>query len=100
MVYRTYTKDRTGVRYVDLDAIDFEKRDWVPYSGWPITKEDLIPFYKRAHEFCSWALMIIQRSHGKLKILRGWLTKDDDITSIDVQVWAQQYLLPRNIGVK
>src|SRR5688572_7638050 len=33
--------ERIGVRYVDFDAIDFEKRDWVPNSGWPITKEDL-----------------------------------------------------------
>lgn len=43
---------RIGVRYVDLDTIDFEKRDWVPYSGWPITKNDLIPYYVRAHKFC------------------------------------------------
>ncbi|MEO8472485.1 MAG: GMC family oxidoreductase [Chryseolinea sp.] len=43
---------RIGVRYVDLDPIDFEKRDWVPYSGWPMTKADLIPYYERAHKFC------------------------------------------------
>ena len=30
------------------DAIDFEKRDWVPHSGWPIRREDLDPFYARA----------------------------------------------------
>ncbi len=33
----------------DLDPIDFEQRDWVPHSGWPITREDLNPFYERAH---------------------------------------------------
>lgn len=43
---------RIGVRYADLDAIDFEKRDWVPYSGWPFTKKHLEPYYKRAHQFC------------------------------------------------
>jgi choline dehydrogenase-like flavoprotein len=32
-----------------LDAIDFETRPWVPYSGWPITRQDLDPFYARAH---------------------------------------------------
>ncbi len=32
-----------------FDPIDFKKRDWVPYSGWPITREDLDPFYERAH---------------------------------------------------
>ncbi|MFL5611406.1 MAG: FAD-dependent oxidoreductase [Gemmatimonadaceae bacterium] len=30
------------------DPIDFEKRDWVPHSGWPITRADLDPFYARA----------------------------------------------------
>jgi choline dehydrogenase-like flavoprotein len=34
-----------------LDAIDFEKRDWVPHSGWPITLHDLEPFYDRAETF-------------------------------------------------
>jgi len=27
-----------GVRHVPLDKIDFEKRDWLPYSGWPFDK--------------------------------------------------------------
>ncbi|HUX84399.1 MAG TPA: GMC family oxidoreductase [Chitinophagaceae bacterium] len=32
------------------DDIDFEKRDWVPRSGWPITKEDLEPYYPKAQQ--------------------------------------------------
>lgn len=36
------------VRYVPLDRIDFEKRAWVPYSGWPFDKTHLDPFYERA----------------------------------------------------
>ncbi|MGN6637396.1 MAG: GMC oxidoreductase [Mucilaginibacter sp.] len=31
-----------------LDPIDFEKRDWVPHSGWPITRADLDPYYTKA----------------------------------------------------
>lgn len=27
-----------------FEPIDFEKRDWVPYSGWPMTRADLDPF--------------------------------------------------------
>ena len=46
-----YTPTETGVRYTTLDPIDFEKRDWVPYSGWPFSKADLDPFYARAHTF-------------------------------------------------
>ena len=30
------------------DPIDFEKRDWIAHSGWPITRADLDPFYPRA----------------------------------------------------
>jgi len=41
-----------GVRLMGLDGIDFEKRDWVPNSGWPFSKADLDPFYVRAHDFC------------------------------------------------
>ncbi|MBE9052389.1 GMC family oxidoreductase [Nostocales cyanobacterium LEGE 11386] len=41
-----------GVRYVPLDKIDFEKRDWLPYSGWPFDKSHLDPFYKRAQAVC------------------------------------------------
>jgi choline dehydrogenase-like flavoprotein len=32
-----------------LDPIDFTTRAWVPHSGWPITREQLDPFYARAH---------------------------------------------------
>ncbi len=31
-----------------LDAIDFEARDWVPYSGWPFGIAALKPYFKRA----------------------------------------------------
>jgi choline dehydrogenase-like flavoprotein len=31
-----------------LDPIDLEVRDWVPHSGWPISYDDLKPYYARA----------------------------------------------------
>jgi choline dehydrogenase-like flavoprotein len=40
----------TGVRLRALDRIDFEERPGIPYSGWPISKQDLHPYYTRAHE--------------------------------------------------
>jgi choline dehydrogenase-like flavoprotein len=39
-----------GGRCVPLDRIDFERRDWVPHSGWPITRDDLAPYYQLAHD--------------------------------------------------
>jgi choline dehydrogenase-like flavoprotein len=32
-----------------LDPHDFERRDWVPNSGWPIKRAELMPYYQRAH---------------------------------------------------
>lgn len=31
------------------DDWDFDRRDWVPDSGWPFGKAELQPFYERAH---------------------------------------------------
>jgi choline dehydrogenase-like flavoprotein len=38
-----------GGRCVPLDPIDFETRNQVPHSGWPISFEDLMPFYPHAN---------------------------------------------------
>ena len=52
---RTWSLDvvhsHAGVRLRALDPIDFEKRDWVPHSGWPFDRAHLEPFYERAHRF-------------------------------------------------
>jgi len=31
-----------------LDKEDFEKRDWIPNSGWPIKRDELDPYYDKA----------------------------------------------------
>ncbi len=41
-----------GARMRPLDPIDFEKREWVPYSGWPFDKKHLDPFYEKAQALC------------------------------------------------
>ncbi len=33
-----------------LDPSDFEARSWLPYSGWPITYKNLVPYFPRAQE--------------------------------------------------
>ncbi len=37
---------------IPMEAIDFEARDWVPHSGWPITFSDLEPYYQGAQAIC------------------------------------------------
>lgn len=41
-----------GGRCVPLDAHDFEQRPHVPLSGWPVTLEELSPYYEEACETC------------------------------------------------
>ena len=33
-----------------FDDIDFKRRDWVPDSGWPITRGELDPYYAKANK--------------------------------------------------
>ena len=41
-----------GGRCMPFDAIDFEQRDFVPHSGWPIDRSTLLPFYPKANRLC------------------------------------------------
>jgi choline dehydrogenase-like flavoprotein len=42
------TTNRWGGWCRPLDAVDFERRDWVPWSGWPIREGTLKPYYADA----------------------------------------------------
>jgi choline dehydrogenase-like flavoprotein len=37
-----------GGKCAPLDAMDFESRSWVPHSGWPMSRRQLMPYYDRA----------------------------------------------------
>ena len=41
-----------GGRCMPLDEIDFEFRDYMPNSGWPIDLSALMPFYPKANQLC------------------------------------------------
>jgi choline dehydrogenase-like flavoprotein len=41
-----------GLRHRPFDFIDFEQRDWIPYSGWAIDRHELMPYYERAQTAC------------------------------------------------
>jgi choline dehydrogenase-like flavoprotein len=38
-----------GGRCMPFDPIDFETRSYIPHSGWPLSYEDLLPYYPRAN---------------------------------------------------
>jgi choline dehydrogenase-like flavoprotein len=33
-----------------LEENAFQVRSWIPYSGWPFGREELLPYYRRAHQ--------------------------------------------------
>jgi choline dehydrogenase-like flavoprotein len=41
-----------AARYLPMDPIDFELRNWVPHSGWPVTFEEVASYYGRARTLC------------------------------------------------
>jgi choline dehydrogenase-like flavoprotein len=40
-----------GGQALPLMPLDFERREWIPHSGWPISYDELQPFYQRAFRF-------------------------------------------------
>src|SRR5579864_8497476 len=46
------TTDVWGGRCAPFDPVDFETRPHVPWSGWPIDRCDLDPYYALAHVYC------------------------------------------------
>jgi choline dehydrogenase-like flavoprotein len=38
-----------GGRCVPFDPIDFEVRDYIPHSGWPVSRDELLPYYRHAN---------------------------------------------------
>jgi choline dehydrogenase-like flavoprotein len=45
------TTTRWGGQSLPLTPLDFELRNWVPHSGWPLEWKSLLPFYDRANRF-------------------------------------------------
>ncbi|MHC4183983.1 MAG: GMC family oxidoreductase, partial [Planctomycetota bacterium] len=50
--YRVFggTTKKWGGRCVPFNPIDFEKRDFVPLSGWPVSYEDIIRYFEETCE--------------------------------------------------
>lgn len=64
-----------------LDPWDFEKRDWIAYSGWPLSLSELEPYYQRTrallklgpHNFepAFWEAAIARRDVRRLPLTSG-----------------------------
>ena len=84
-----------GGQSLPFTEVDFEKRDWVANSGWPITLEELEPYNKKANSF-----MGIDTLNYTSDIFSNILIKDSGIDpaifDLHISKWAEQpnfYLL-------
>ena len=79
-----------GGRCVPLDTIDFQRRDYVPHSGWPITKADLDPFYARANELCEAGPFAYEADDGlpsgRAEMIQGF--DGEDVVSRQLERWS------------
>ena len=70
-----------GGRCAPFEDVDFERRDFVPYSGWPFSRGDLDPYYERAHEHCECGQYIYDARkalpNGDKPLIPGF--KSDDV---------------------
>lgn len=80
-----------GGRTCRLDPIDFEKRDWVPLSGWPFDEQVLSPFYDQAE--ARLGLRSDYRGVHPLDRIRGAPAVDHD--RIDASYWQFDHHIDR-----
>lgn len=79
-----------GGRCLPLDPIDFEERPWIPYSGWPVSYDQLTPYYSRAMQLCETGEnnfdareMLLNK---KTEIITG--IDNQDIVSYKLEKWS------------
>lgn len=78
-----------GGRCAHLDPIDFERRTWVPHSGWPFGAAELEPWYADARSLLG--LPRERAPRGKPNGLLGQLADDD----LAVQHWEFDHQFDR-----
>lgn len=85
-----------GGRCVALDPIDFERRDYVPESGWPISYSEVAKYYARALAYCDAGKFDFSIS-GSLAnpspTIGGFYGDDGAVTE-----HIERYSLPTNFG--
>lgn len=73
-----------GGRCAELDPIDFEARDYIPHSGWPISKADLDPYYDEAFQ----SLGLKRPGEGRLWAETKRAKPAFDNEKLDTDLWC------------
>lgn len=79
------TSGHWGGLCATLDPIDFRKRSWVPESGWPITWDDLRPYFERAQRKVEIS--------SKVFDLKEWMKQDAELKAMPLNPEIIQHKL-------
>jgi choline dehydrogenase-like flavoprotein len=87
-----------GGRCMPFNAIDFERREWMADSGWPISLDDLLPFYPEANKLAEAGRFAYDAKDALGEdappMLRGF---DSDIVRAD---GLERFSCPTNFGTR
>ena len=86
-----------GGRCVPFDPIDFEAREHIPGSGWPISYDDIVNYYSRAMEYCDAGAFDFSTASLKAKAPLPTIPglSDNDVVLADR---IERYSLPTDFG--
>lgn len=80
-----------GGRCIPMDPIDFKKRSWIPHSGWPITFDELKPYYVKASNYLKSGAFHYNAPAGFNKITADEIIggiDNEDIISSKLERWS------------
>jgi choline dehydrogenase-like flavoprotein len=85
-----------GGRCIPLDPIDFEAREQIPYSGWPVSYHEMVPFYERANRICQAGTFAYEMPAGLSSPQREMILNFDgpNVVSTRLERWSP----PTNFG--
>jgi choline dehydrogenase-like flavoprotein len=85
-----------GGRCVPFDPVDFDSRDFNAHSSWPLTYEEVVPFFQRACDWLRCGRAVFEAraiDHLACKTLVPGLA-DGDVRASSLERWS----LPTNFG--
>lgn len=87
-----------GGRCVPLDPIDFEVRDYIRHSGWPIPYREIAQYYPRALDYCDAGNNEFTVQGSLKNAPPTFPSKNDNEALITDRI--ERYSLPTNFGRK
>lgn len=84
------TSEAWGGRCVPLDEIDFERRPWIPHSGWPIAASVVNAYLSRAITLCEAGPAVFDAAEAfpeaQLEMILGF--DGTDVTTSRLERWG------------